>query len=74
MNPEANTRLVQLLKLHPSALTKEERGFVRARRDYMNKEQKKRFSEVLKEEPAESPSVSPSEEVKASPSPSTPFN
>lgn len=48
MNPEAKIVLENILAKDKSMLNSEEIGFLRARRSYLNDEQKKRFSDVLK--------------------------
>lgn len=48
MNPEAQTKLEEILKKDISAWNAEEKAFVVARRSYLNDEQTKRCASVLK--------------------------
>lgn len=61
MNPEAQEVLKSILSKDPAELSESERGFLRARRDYLTTEQKRIFAEVLGEE--EVRVVTPEEQV-----------
>lgn len=47
MNPEAQTELDRIVALQPAELSEAEAGFLRARRSYLNEEQRTVFAEVL---------------------------
>jgi len=47
MNPEAKAELDRILSLSPAELTEDESAFLRARRSYLNEEQRTVFAEVL---------------------------
>lgn len=48
MNQEAQQRLENLLNREVATWSEQDRAFVRARRSYLNADQKKRFAGVLK--------------------------
>ena len=48
MNPEAREELDRIVAIEPVALTEYEAGFLRARRDYLTKEQTEVYADVLK--------------------------
>lgn len=48
MNPTAQEELERILNKDPQTLTEAEIAFLRARRSYLNSEQRKTFAEVLK--------------------------
>jgi hypothetical protein len=50
MNPEAVEMLETLLKMDKSMLNEEQAGFIRARRSYLNDEQRARFADIIGEE------------------------
>ncbi len=47
MNPEARTELDRIVALSPAELSEAQAGFLRARRSYLNEEQRTVFAEVL---------------------------
>lgn len=52
MNPEAQERLDEILKLNPDALNPEQVAFLKARRSYLKKSQLEEYKEVLEAENA----------------------
>jgi hypothetical protein len=68
MNPEAQSELDRILALQPAELSEAEAGFLRARRSYLNEEQRTVFAEVLAagEPVAEAPAEEESVEASAS--------
>lgn len=71
MNPEAQDKLVEILRKNPSALTTEETAFLRARRSYLKESELEEYKDVLAEpkKTAELPSVSVSPTESPSPEP-----
>lgn len=49
MNPEAQERLDEILKISPQDLTPEQKAFLRARRTYLKESQEEEYAEVLNE-------------------------
>lgn len=49
MNPEAQERLEELLKLDPASLNAEQKAFLRARRTYLKESQEEEYASVLDE-------------------------
>ena len=49
MNPEAQERFDEILKISPNDLNPEQKAFLRARRSYLKKSQEEEYKEVLDE-------------------------
>lgn len=49
MNPEAQKRLDEILKINPVDLTPEQKAFLKARRTYLKKSQAEEYASVLNE-------------------------
>lgn len=60
MNPEAQAKLDEILKKEPTALSADERIFLRARSGYLKKSQLDEYKDVLGQE--EAPSKAPEED------------
>ena len=63
MNPEAQQELQRIIDLGPDAISPADADFLRARRDYLNSEQKRVFASVLKAKPVEKVEEQPEEVV-----------
>ena len=62
MNPEAQARLDEILKINPNDLNLDQRAFLRARRDYLKKSQYDEYKDVIESEEVED-SKEPQEDV-----------
>jgi hypothetical protein len=52
MNPEAQAEFDRIVSIEPAGLSEAEKDFLRARRDYLSKEQEAVYADVLAQKPA----------------------